>query len=183
MKHTRKMRQLLFICVLAMPVAAPLVSAEDARSDKLSMQLMYHDLDMKNQKAKQDYKVSLNISEMEGAYNACIGKEAALKQCQEVTVLYSDKLRSIIHDAEMLAESKKQTELLKRQEEAVKQNNTSITIQEDDSRRWHDRDHDWHGHDDLHDWRPTQVPVTTPGYTPRPGFVPKNRFQAGDGFR
>lgn len=178
MEHSGKMKPFLIFCVTTyLMTSGGFCVADDTPQTKLSMQLLYHDLDMKNQKAKHELKVSLDLGDMEAAYRACIGAHASQELCRSETATLSDKLYARTHDAQMLAESRKQTELLK-QQEAAQEKNTSITIIEDNPYSWHP------GHRrPPYQWeRPTPAPRETPHFTPKPGFVPQNRFQAGDGF-
>ena len=144
MKQTVIISQIVlwFSCMLQSSV----VFAEPTQKDHDEMRFAYHELDMANEKTKQETGISLELSELEMAYAHCLGKDSDLVVCKKDTAALQEKLHSQSHDAQMLAEEKKQTELLKQQAEAAKTpSTTNVTIIErriDDDDWYHRHTHD-----------------------------------------
>lgn len=169
------------LCAIIIASFSASIRADDDHKAKSTMRDLYHDLELKNERAKNEYKVSLELSDMEAAYEECIGKDASLDSCRRLVSVLKDKIFSRTHDAQILAEQKKQTELLKAQrEEASRETNTSVTIVEDNPYQWRHRYDRWHPNPSYPPYR--AGPTAAPRYTPRPGFIPQNRFQAGEDF-
>lgn len=167
MEHSRKMKANLLI-VFTLLVSISLLTPQNSRGDDTSklhddMRVLYHDLDMANQKAKREYKVSIELADMETAYDLCIAKAAELDACRKQTSALEDKLHTRIHDAQMLAEERKQTEILRQQAEASKTpatNNVTIIDNSSNDEYWRHHHHHHQG------WRREKEEL--PGPTPPP---------------